>query len=105
VVVALVVALVLVRGTDRHEVDPRPVDVARASPADAVTALAALVAGVDARDAAGLALLAPDGAPGSDELMSGIAANATSLDLRSVSARYVDQVGTVAADGTWSAVA
>ena len=49
--------------------------------------------------------LAVDGEPGSDELMSGVAANAESLDLREVGARYVDQVGTVAADGSWSAVA
>ena len=54
---------------------------------------------------AALARLAADGTPGSDELMSGVAANAESLDLREVDARYVDQVGTVAADGSWSAVA
>ncbi len=104
VVVALVVALVLVRG-GRHEVAPRPVDVTRASPADASAALAAFVSGLDARDAAALTELAPDGEPGSEEVLAGIAANSESLDLRAVSARYVDQVGTVAADGSWSAVA
>ena len=95
----------VVQRVDRHDVDPRTPVVARASPADAVTALAALVAGVEARDAAALARLAVDGVPGSDDLMSGVAANAESLDLRQVAARYVDQVGTVAADGSWSAVA
>ena len=105
VVVLAVVLVVVVQRGGRHEVEQGPVDAARASPADAAAALAAFVAGVDARDAAALARLAADGAPGSDELMSGVAANAESLDLRDVSARYVDQVGTVAADGSWSAVA
>ena len=101
---ALILGVVLQRG-NRHDVDPRTVDVARASPADAATALAALVAGVDARDSVALSRLAVDGVAGSDELMSGVAANAESLDLGDVSARYVDQVGTVGADGAWSAVA
>ncbi len=37
--------------------------------------------------------------------MSGIAANVRSLDLAAVSARYVDQVGAVGADGSWTGVA
>ena len=104
-VAALVAAVVVVQRVDRHDADPRTPVVARASPADAVTALAVLVTGVEARDAAALARLAVDGVPGSDDLMSGVAANAESLDLRQVAARYIDQVGTVAADGSWSAVA
>ena len=105
-VAALAVVVLAVQRGDRHEVDQqRPVDVARASPADAAVALAAFVAGVDARDAPALSRLAVDGVPASDELMSGVVANADSLDLRGVGARYVDQVGTVAADGSWSAVA
>ena len=77
----------------------------RASPAEAATALGAFVAGVDARDAAVLTRLAPDGGPAASDLLAGVAANAASLDLSDVSARYVDQVGTVATDGWWSAVA
>ena len=106
--VAAALAIVLVVGLqreDRHEVDPRPVDASRASPADAATALAALVAGVDARDSVALSRLGVDGVAGSEELMSGVAGNAESLDLGDVGARYVDQVGTVAPDGSWSAVA
>ena len=102
--VAALVAAVVVVQRDRHEVDPRIPDAARASPADAATALAAFVAGVDSKDPAALSELAVDGDRGSAEVMSGIAANAESLDLREVAARYVDQVGTVAADGSWSAV-
>ncbi len=89
----------------RHEVAPRPVDVARASPAEATAALSAFVAGVRARDAAALASLAPAGRPASEDLLAGIAANAASLDLRAVTARYVDQVGVVGDDGSWSGVA
>ena len=100
----LAVVVVVVQRGDRHDVDPRIPDAARASPADAATALAAFVAGVQSRDADALSRLAVDGNRGSDELMAGIAANAASLDLREVAARYVDQVGTVAADGSWSAV-
>ncbi|RYB96367.1 hypothetical protein EUA06_01985 [Nocardioides glacieisoli] len=101
---ALVVAVVLVvqRG-DRHEVDPRPVEVARASPADAAAVLAALVSGVESADAAALSDLAAAGA--GEEALAGVAANVESLGLTDVSARYVDQVGAVATDGSWSAVA
>jgi hypothetical protein len=103
-VLAVVVAVVLVvqRG-DRHEVDPRPLDVARASPAAAAAALAALVSGIESADAAALSDLAAT--PGAEEALAGIAANTESLDLTDVSARYVDQVGAVATDGSWSAVA
>lgn len=37
--------------------------------------------------------------------MSGIAANVRALDLTAVTARYVDQVGTVSADGSWTGAA
>ena len=60
---------------------------------------------VEARDAQALAQLAPPELPAADELLSGIAANVRSLDLTAVSARYVDQVGAVAADGSWTGVA
>ncbi len=100
----MAVVLVVATRDARHEVDPRPVDVARASPARPRAALAELVAGVERRDPAALTSLAPSDDRGAEELLSGIAANAQSLDLRDVSARYVDQAGTVAADGSWSGV-
>ncbi|MCF6377267.1 hypothetical protein L2K70_06600 [Nocardioides KLBMP 9356] len=103
---AVVVAAVLVvqRG-DRHDVDPRPVDVPRASPADAASTLDALVAGIDARDATALADLATPGDAAAADVLRGIAATAGSVQLEDVSVRYVDQAGAVAEDGTWSAVA
>lgn len=81
-------AVVLTRD-GRREVDPGRLDVPRASPGEASTALADFVAGVRARDPA---------------LPGGAGANAALLDLVDVSARYVDQVGTVDADGSWSGV-
>ncbi len=96
-------AFVLTRG-DRHEVEPRPVDVARASPAAAAAALASFVDGVGSRDAARLAALAPPADGDATDVLAGIARNAEALDLRGVTARYVDQVGTVAADGSWTGI-
>ncbi|QSR31758.1 hypothetical protein CFI00_14835 [Nocardioides sp. S5] len=86
----------------RHDVDPAPVDVPRASPRDAAEALASFVDGVASRDADVLASLAPAGDAVVGERFAGIADTAADLDLRALSARYVDQVGTVASDGTWS---
>ena len=99
----VVLVVVLTRG-GRHDVEPRSVDVPRASPADAAAALAAFVDAVDARDADALAALAPPGDPDAGEGLAGIARNAEMLDLVAVTARYVDQVGTLAADGTWTGV-
>ncbi|PKH44108.1 hypothetical protein SAMN05192575_102122 [Nocardioides alpinus] len=96
-------AVVLTRG-DRYEVAPRPADVPRASPAAAAAAVASFVDGVDARDAETLAGLAPAGDTDAEERLTSIARNADSLDLRGVTARYVDQVGTVAADGSWTGI-
>lgn len=82
------VAVLLARD-DRQEVDPGEVDVPRASPAEASAALSGFVASVRSGDAS---------------LPDGIGRNVELLDLTAVTARYVDQVGTVAADGSWSGV-
>jgi hypothetical protein len=102
VVVALVV--VLTRDGQSPVDPPRPVEAPRASPAEAAAALASLVAGVEDRDGEALAALAPEGSTEVQDQLSGIGANAESLDLRDVTARYVDQVGTVSADGAWSGI-
>jgi hypothetical protein len=99
------VALVVVLTRDgRHVFEPGPVDVPRASPAAAAAALATFVQGVESRDAEALEALAPPDDPEAEERLTGIARNASTLDLRAVSARYVDLTGTVAADGTWTGV-
>ncbi|GAA5137197.1 hypothetical protein GCM10023339_77180 [Alloalcanivorax gelatiniphagus] len=97
------VVLLLTR-EGRHEVEPAPVEVPRASPAEATEALAAFVTGVEARDAASLSALAPADVAGAEQVLAGVAGNADALDLRGVTARYVDQAGTVAADGSWAGV-
>lgn len=96
--------MVLTRdGRDTVE-PPRPVEVPRASPAEAAAVLASFVAGVQDRDADAVTALAPEDSPQVQDQLSGVAANAESLDLRDVTARYVDQAGTVSADGAWSGV-
>ena len=64
----------------------------------------AFVAGVEFHDSETLVALAPTDEPTAAELLAGVGRNAESLDLRAVSARYVDQVGTVASDGTWTGI-
>jgi hypothetical protein len=96
--------VVLTRDGQSPVEPPRPVEAPRASPAEAAAALASLVAGVEERDGEVLAALAPEGSTEVQDQLSGIGANAESLDLRDVTARYVDQVGTVSADGAWSGV-
>jgi hypothetical protein len=99
------VVIVLARD-GRQEVAPaRPSEVLRASPGEAAAALAAFVDAVDRRDRVALEELAPPDMPDVEEQLSGISANAVALDLTAVSARYVDQVGTVSSDGSWTGVA
>jgi hypothetical protein len=103
--VAVVLVVVVLARDGRAPVEPpRPVEAPRASPAEAAAVLASFVAGVEERDGEALTGLAPDDSTEVQEQLSGIAANAESLDLRDVSARYVDQVGTVSAAGEWSGV-
>ena len=102
----MVVLVVVLARDARHEVaPPEPTEAPRASPAEAGAALAAFVEAVDERDAQGLAQLAPPGLAAARALMSDISTNIRTLDLTAVSARYVDQVGAVAPDGSWSGVA
>lgn len=76
----------------------------RASPAAAAATLASFVDGVDSRDGEALAALGASGDAEAGDLLAGIGKNAEALDLRAVTARYVDQVGAVAADGSWTGI-
>ncbi len=98
-----VLAVVMTR-SGSEVVPPARVDAPRASPAAAAAALASFVDGVESRDASVLVGLAPANDTEAGELLSGIARNTSTLDLRGVTARLVDQVGTVAADGSWTGV-
>lgn len=72
----------------------------KALPAPATRVLADLVRAVQDRDAdAGAAL----GDESSAVLLGEVVANARALDVADFDLRYIDEVGAVAADGTWSA--
>ena len=98
---AVVAGVVLLDG-GRREVDTGGVDVARPHPAGAAAVLHAFVAAVEDRDVQAAAALAPAGDGEAAELLAAVARNARLLDLQDVSARYVAEVGTVAADGSWT---
>lgn len=87
----------------RHDVEPGRVEAPRASPAAATATLASLTDAVRRRDAGTLRDLAAPGDAGSRDLLAAVVANARALDLRGVEFRFVEQVGTVRPDGTWSA--
>lgn len=90
----------------RQDVAPaQPREAPRASPAEAAAALTSFVEAVGAGDQESLEQLSPPGMPSAEGLLSGIAANVRALDLTAVTARYVDQVGTVSADGSWTGAA
>ncbi|GAB3035379.1 hypothetical protein GCM10011376_18910 [Nocardioides flavus (ex Wang et al. 2016)] len=102
--VALAVVVLVVRDGPTRVEPARPVEALRASPAQAAAALSSFVAAVEARDGEALVDLAPPASTEVQDQLSGVAANAASLDLRDVTARYVDQAGTVADDGSWAGV-
>lgn len=103
---AIVLGVVALTRDGRQEVAPTPpTGTPRASPGEAAAAIAAFIDAVDRRDPVALQQLAPPGMPASEDVLSDIAANVRSLDLTAVTARYVDQVGTVSADGSWTGTA
>ena len=99
---AVLVGLVLNR-SDPHQIDVSPAQPLRAEAGAAAGALRALVVALKAGDseaAADLALVA-DGEARTQ--LAAAAANAVALDLVKLSARYVDEVGAVSQDGSWTA--
>ncbi|CAM3619379.1 hypothetical protein [Nocardioides zeicaulis] len=95
---------VVVLRDGRQDVPTGPVDAPRASPAAAARLLEGFTSAVASRDLDGLTALAPRGDEAARTLLSGVADNARALDLRGVTARYVDQAGPVARDGSWTGV-
>ena len=90
----------------RRAVGPDPAEVRStyASPAAATTALDRFVQGVRDRDEHALSALAPTDDDVAVDRLAAIARNAAALDLVGVDARYVDQVGSIAPDGSWTGV-
>ncbi|MBS2937538.1 hypothetical protein KDN32_07270 [Nocardioides sp. J2M5] len=96
----------VVLGRDgRHDVRPGTVEAPRASPAAAAAALADVAAALRDRDTGALVALAPPDDEAARTALEGVGRNVRSLAVRDVAVRYVDQAGTVAADGSWTAVA
>lgn len=103
VLVLAVVAVVVLRDdTDRVSTGVSTGDQPAARPALAASALHALEHAVQSGDPAGVAALAPDAT--ARALLADIVANSRDLEVDDFSARYVDQVGAVTADGSWQAV-
>ena len=96
-------ALLVVRGPS-HRVDPRVDDAPRASPAAATEVLQQLTTALEAYDQDALSDLAPDGDGAAAALLRDLGRNAGALDLDEVTARLVEQVGTVNGDGAWTAM-
>ena len=103
VVAALIVVGVVVLRDDTYRVEPggAQVEGPSARPALAASALHALEHAVESGDGSVLEALAPDEA--SRTLLAAVVANSRDLDVEDFSMRYVDEVGAVAADGSWQA--
>lgn len=69
----------------------------------ASSAVQDLVRALEMGDGTAAAELASANDPASAELLTAVADNARALRLRDITARYVDEVGAVAQDGSWSA--
>jgi hypothetical protein len=101
---ALVLGLVvvLVRDTS-YEAGPPPAPRPEAKPAGAASALLGLVDAVETGDEDDAAALAPDDDGTSADLLRSVVAHAEQVRIEDLSARYPDEVGAVAADGSWTA--
>lgn len=101
---ALVVGLVVVLVRDDSYQASRPrATRPEANPAGAASALLDLVDAVEAGDADEAAALAPRDDAEAADLLRAVVTNAVRARLGDFTARYVDEVGAVADDGTWTA--
>jgi hypothetical protein len=100
-VAGLVAWVVLDRGPYEAPAPGAPGPHAR--PALAARVLQRLVEAVDARDPAAARALAPAGDRDAARLLAAVARNARALRVRDFTLRYVDELGAVSRDGSWSA--
>lgn len=89
----------------RDSYDAAPVSPAEdgVDPAGAASALRALEDALASGDPAAASRLAPAGDPDARDLLSAIGGNVDDIGLVDITARYVDEAGAVAADGSWPA--
>ena len=98
------VVVLLVAGPKEYVAPPPDTVVRRAHPDLAVDALDRRVDALGSGDGDEAATLAPAGDRAVADLLRAGAANAKALDVTDLGARYVEEVGAVAADGSWHAL-
>src|SRR4051812_15735015 len=102
VVVVALVTFLLVR-SDPYVAHAPSGTVARPDPTGAARALRQLETAVATSRLDDVAALAPSDDPGAGALLSAVVANAGALHVADFTARYVDDVAAVDADGRWQA--
>lgn len=102
VTVAVVTAVVLLT-EDRYVAPAPPPAVAGADAGGAAAVLGELAQALSRGDAEASAALAPDEDAAAQDLLAALADNASRLRVGDVGLRFVDQVGVLEQDGTWTA--
>lgn len=100
--VALLAAVLLIDVQTYRAAPPGPAR-PQVQPAAAAVTLLDLVEAVAARDQQRAAALAPGDQPAAAALLGAAVANAEALGVEEFTARYVDEVGAVDTDGSWTA--
>lgn len=100
---AVVVALLVGHGDDTRRATPDAPAVEGPRPGAAASALHLLEEAVEARDPEAARDLAPADNDAAGALLGSVADNAEALEVTDFSARYVDETGAVAQDGSWTA--
>lgn len=103
-VVCVTVAAVVVLSDDTYRAAPPPEVVDEPRPAAAAAALHAFAEAVTARDSTGAAGLGPSDNAASEAQLRAAVENSADLHVADFTARYVDEVGAVELDGSWTAV-
>ncbi len=99
----VVLALVVGSGDETHRATPGAPAAGGPRPGAAAATLHLLEEAVESRDADAARALAPADDPVAVDLLGAVAGNAEALDVVEFSARYVDETGAVAPDGSWTA--
>ena len=100
---AVVVALLVGPGDDTHRATPDVPAGGAPRPGAAAATLHLLEEAVESQDPDAARALAPSGDGAAATLLSSVADNAGALDVTDFSARYVDETGAGADDGSWTA--
>ena len=102
-VVLVVAALVVLLRDDTHRATPGVPVADGPRPGAAAATLHLLEEAVESHDPDAARALAPGGDAAAATLLAAVADNAGALDVTDFSARYVDETGAAAEDGSWTA--